>query len=106
MVHFVPTVDKLTARECAALIRDESFSLHGMPKDIVSDRDVKFTSDFWRELHALLGTRLNMSSAYHPQSDGQTERMNRVLEDMLRHFVNSHHDDWDDFLASARVCHQ
>ena len=74
MVHFVPTVDKLTARECAALIRDRIFSLHGMPKDIVSDRDVKFTSDFWRELHALLGTRLNMSSGCHPQSDSQTEK--------------------------------
>ena len=101
MVHFLPTVDTATAEETAALFRDRVFCLHGMPQSIVSDRDVKFTSAFWRELHRLLGITLNMSTAYHPQTDGQTERMNRVLEDMLRHFVNRHHDDWDQYLAPA-----
>ena len=85
MVHFIPTVDKLIAPEGAALSRDRILSLHGMPKDIVSNRDVQFTSNLWRELHALLGTRLMTSSACHPQSDGQAEGMNRVLENMLRH---------------------
>ena len=101
MVHFLPTFDTATAEDTAALFRDRVFCLHGMPQSIVSDRDVKFTSSFWRELHRLLGITLSMSSAYHPQTDGQTERMNRVLEDMLRHFVNRHHDDWDQFLAPA-----
>ena len=101
MVHFLPTFDTATAEETAALFRDRVFCLHGMPQSIVSDRDVKFTSSFWKELHRLLGITLNLSSAYHPQTDGQTERMNRVLEDMLRHFVNRHHDDWDQLLAPA-----
>ena len=101
MVHLLPTFDTASAEETAALFRDRVFCLHGMPQSIVSDRDVKFTSAFWRELHRLLGITLNMSSAYHPQTDGQTERMNRILEDMLRHFVNRHHDDWDQYLAPA-----
>ena len=66
-------------------------------------RDANFTSAFWREWHSLLGVRLNMSTAFHPQTDGQTERMTRVLEDMLRHYVNRHHDDWDAFLATAEI---
>ena len=90
-----------SAEDTAALFRDRVFCLHGMPKSIVSDRDAKFTSAFWRELHRLLGIQLTMSTAYHPQSDGQTERMNRVLEDMLRHFINRHHNDWDQYLATA-----
>ena len=101
MVHFLPTFDAVSAEDVAALFRDRIFCLHGMPQSIVSDRDVKFTSAFWTELHRLLGVRLNLSTAYHPQSDGQSERMNRVLEDMLRHFVNRHHDDWDQYLATA-----
>ena len=101
MVHFLPTFDTVSAEDVAALFRDREFCLHGMPQSIVSDRDVKFTSAFWQELQRLLGVQLNLSSAYHPQSDGQTERMNRVLEDMLRHFVNRHHDDWDQYLATA-----
>ena len=101
MVHFLPTFDTASAEDTAALFRDRVFCLHGMPKSIVSDRDAKFTSAFWQELHRLLGVQLNMSTAYHPQSDGQTERMNRVLEDMLRHFVNRHHNDWDQYLATA-----
>ena len=101
MVHFLPTVDTASAEDVAALFRDRVFCLHGMPQSIVSDRDVKFTSAFWKELHRLLGVQLNLSTAYHPQTDGQTERMNRVLEDMLRHFVNRQHDDWDQFLATA-----
>ena len=101
MVHFLPTADSATAEETAALFRDRVFVLHGMPQSIVSDRDSKFTSAFWQELHRLLGVKLNMSTANHPQTDGQTERMNRVLEDMLRHFINKHHNDWDQYLATA-----
>ncbi len=101
MVHFIPTFDTATAEETAALFRDRIFVLHGMPQVIVSDRDVKFTSAFWKELHRLLGIKLSMSTAYHPQTDGQTERMNRTLEDMLRHFINRNHTDWDQHLAPA-----
>ena len=58
-----------------------------MPNSIVSDRDTRFTSMFWQELWKLIGTSLNMSTAYHPQSDGQTERVNRVMEEILRSYV-------------------
>lgn len=101
MVHFIATHDTATAADTARLFRDRIFCLHGLPKGIVSDRDTKFTGAFWQELHHLLGVKLHMSTANHPQTDGQTERMNRVLEDMLRHYVNRHHDDWDDYLATA-----
>jgi transposase InsO family protein len=58
--------------------------LHGVPKKIVLDRGTQFTSRFWKRLHESMDTKLNFSSAYHPQTDGQTERTNQVLEDMLR----------------------
>jgi len=58
--------------------------LHGVPKKIVSDRGTQFTSYFWQQVHSLLGTKLNFSTAYHPQTDGQTKRINQILEDMLR----------------------
>ncbi len=75
--------------------------LHGMQRDIVSDRDSLFTSRFWQELTESLGTRRAMSTAFHSASDGQTERTNRTLEDMLRHFVSPLHDDWDQHLDVA-----
>ena len=58
--------------------------MHGVLKKIVSDRGTQFTSHFWQQLHEALGTHLKFSSAYHPQTDGQTERTNQILEDMLR----------------------
>jgi transposase InsO family protein len=64
--------------------------LHGVPKKIVSDRGTHFTSRFWKRLHESMDTKLNFSSAYHPQTDGQTERTNQVLEDMLRAYALKH----------------
>jgi transposase InsO family protein len=61
--------------------------LHGVPKKIVSERGTQFTSHFWEQLHEALGTHLNFSSAYHPQTDGQTERTNQILKDMLRAYA-------------------
>ena len=74
------------------------FKLHGFPKEIVFDRDVKFTSNFCKGLFAYLGTKLNFSTAYHPQIDGQTERVNQVLEDMLRMYVMDKPTKWEDYL--------
>jgi hypothetical protein len=74
---------------------------HGVPKTLVSDRDSKFTSKFWRALAALMDTRLLLSSAYHPQTDGQTERMNRVLEETIRHYIDPTQTNWDQLLPMA-----
>ena len=65
------------------------FSRHGMPKRIVSDRDTRFTSHFWQAFFGVMGTSLAMSTSYHPQTDGQTERVNRVLEEALRGYVGA-----------------
>jgi hypothetical protein len=78
---------------------------HGMPISIVSDRDTRFTSHFWRELWKLFGTSLDMSTARHPQTDGQTERMNRVLEEILRAYVSKDNDDWDEHLDIAEIAY-
>jgi transposase InsO family protein len=72
--------------------------LHGIPRTIVLDRDTKFTSNFWRGLFKGFGTNLNFSIAYHPQLDGQTERVNRVIEDMLRIYVMDKPSKWEDYL--------
>jgi transposase InsO family protein len=65
---------------------------------VISDRDVKFTSTFWKTLFSGLGTQIQFSTAYHPQTDGQTERVNQVLEDMLRMFVMQQPHKWEDYL--------
>jgi hypothetical protein len=77
--------------------------LHGVPKKIVSDRGTQFTSHFWQHLHEALGTHLNFSSAYHPQTDGQTERTNQILEDMLRACVLQDQSGWDKRLPYAEL---
>ena len=76
MVHLVPSRQDYKAREMAELIFAEVYRLHGLPKSIVSDRDTLFTSTFWTHLHRLIRVELKMSSAYHPQTDGATERAN------------------------------
>ena len=74
----------VTGEDTAALFLEHVFRLHGLPDSIVSDRDPRFTSAFWRHVFSMLGTKLHMSTADHPQTDGQTERVNRVVEDILR----------------------
>ncbi|CAI7797907.1 unnamed protein product [Closterium sp. NIES-53] len=73
MGHFIPTSATATAEATARLFFDRIITIHGIPATLISDRDPKFTSKFWKELMGLLGTKLAMSSAYHPQTDGQTE---------------------------------
>ena len=74
------------------------FRLHGFPKAIVSDKDPKFTSKFWKGLFAYLGTKLNFSTSYHPQTDVKIERVNQVLEDMLHMYVMDKLSKWEDYL--------
>jgi transposase InsO family protein len=75
--------------------------LHGVPKKILSGRGTQFTSHFWKRLHESMDTKLNFSSAYHPQTDGQTERINQVLEDMLRACALKYGKSWDKSLPYA-----
>eukprot|EP00253_Pinus_taeda_P014506 PITA_14506 len=96
--HFIPVHSTYKAVQIAHLFMQNVFRLHGLPKVIISDRDVKFTSTFWRTLFAELGTQLNFSTAYHPQTDGQTERVNQVLEDMLRAYVMTKPTQWEEYL--------
>jgi transposase InsO family protein len=77
-------------------------SLHRVPKVIVTDRGTQFTSRFWNKLHEALGTKLSFSTAYHPQTGGQTERVNQILEDMLRACVLSYGAKWEDCLPFAK----
>jgi hypothetical protein len=79
--------------------------LHGLPRSIVSDRDTKFIGHFWRTLWKKLGTNLAFSSAYHPQTDGQTEVVNRSLGDLLRSLVTEHHSSWDQILPQAEFAY-
>ena len=84
--------------DIAKIFMKEIFKLHGFPKAIVSDRDVKFISRFWKGLFADLGTKLNFSTAYHPQANGWTERVNQVLEYILHMYVMDKPSKWEDYL--------
>ena len=101
MAHFVPTRDTATAQEVGRLYFDKVVKHHGMQKSIISDRDPKFTSRFWRALWKKLGTELKMSTAFRPQTDGQTERVNLVLQKYLRNYVNADQTDWADHISMA-----
>ena len=103
LVHLIATKTTVTAKEFALLFFNNIVRLHGVPNAIVSDRDSKFTSVFWKELMKLLNIQQRMSSAFHPESDGQTERVNRTLETMLRHYVNERNDDWSQQLTAAEI---
>lgn len=101
MVHCRPSKTSDTAQDTARLYLDTIFRLHGLPASIVSDRDTRFTSRFWQELQRLLGTSLHMSTAFHPATNGQTERANQTLENILRMFVDYHQSNWDTLLPLA-----
>ena len=96
--HFTPIKSMHKTDEIAKICMKENFKLHGFPKAIVFDRDAKFTSNFWKGLFTYLGTKLNFNTAYHPQTDGQGERVNQVLEDMLHMYVMDKPTKWEYFL--------
>ena len=101
IAHFLPVKVKYHVNIYAELYIARILSLHGIPKTIVSDRGPQFVSKFWEELHKFLGTKLLHSSAYHPQTSGQTERVNQVLEDMLRACVLEFLQKWGESLPLA-----
>jgi hypothetical protein len=100
MRHYIP-MTSLTAEEMARQFIAKVYCLHGLPDTIVSDRGSQFVSAFWRELSAALGTALKSSSGHHPQTNGQTERINAEMKQFLRLYVNWAQDDWVDWLPLA-----
>ena len=96
--HFVPGKTTYTASKRAQLYLTEIVRLHGVPVSIVSDRDARFTSKFWKGLQTAMGTRLDFSTTFHPQTDGKNERLNQVLKNMLRACVLEFSGSWDSHL--------
>lgn len=96
--HFIPINIRYSLVKLANLYIKEIVRLHGVPSSIVSDRDPRFVSRFWRRFQKALGSRIHLSSAYHPQTDGQTERTIQSLEDLLRACVLEESGSWDEFL--------
>jgi hypothetical protein len=98
VAHFLPVKTTHTVANIAEIFMKEIARLHGIPRIIVSDRDTKFTSNLWRGLFKGFGTNMNFSIAYHPQKDGKTERVNRIIGDMLRMYVMDNPSKWEDYL--------
>jgi len=103
--HFIPTHTTVTAEGAAWLFLHQVWKLHGLPKYIVSDCRPQFVACFTRELYCLLGIRLVSSTAWHPQTDGQTEHVNQELDQYLQLFVNEWQDNWYDLLSMAEFQH-
>ena len=99
MVHLAGCKKEVTTMEYSQIFVDNVFRLHNLPKVIISDRDPRFTDKFWRALFDLLGTDLLFSTAFHPQTDGQSERMIQTLENFLRPYVERHPQTWSQYLA-------
>ena len=101
MAHFVPCASTVNARQLARLFLDNIYRLHGLPRFLIGDRDPRYTSHFFRSLMTDLRTTLSLSTAYHPQTDGQTERVHRTIEQILRSYVHTNHDQWLEHLSLA-----
>lgn len=106
MAHFIPLEKtKKTAPDLAITFAKEIWKHHGVPMDIISDRDSRFTSEVWKEFLRLLNIRPRMSTAFHPQTDGQTERLNQTIETYLRAFVGKEQEDWVSLLPMAEFAY-
>jgi hypothetical protein len=101
VAHFIPVKTTYSGAKLAELYMSRIVCLHGVPKKIVSDRGSQFTSKFWEKLQESMDTKLNFSSTYDPQTDGQTERTNQILEDMLRACALKYRKSWDKSLPYA-----
>ena len=99
MVHLVAIKTTTTAADLANMFIHEVIRLHGVPSSIVSDRDTRFTAQFWQEIQRILGTQLMMSTAFHPQTDGSTERTNRTINNILRTLIQPDQTDWKDKIS-------
>jgi len=105
MAHFIATTEKTSAEGLAKLFRDHVWKLHGLPESIISDRGVQFPAGMMKEMNNLLGIQTKLSTAYHPQMDGQTERVNQELEQYLRVFIDHRQEQWLDWLRTAEFAY-
>jgi len=105
MAHFIPTTITVDAPGLAKLMMNNVFKLHGFPVAFISDRDPRFTSAYWQAFIDALGIAPHMSTSFHPETDGQTERMNRTIEEMLRSYINDKHDNWDELLPYLELAY-
>ena len=105
MAYFVPYKEASNAEDLAYAFLRTVVANHGLPEEIISDRDKLFTSKFWRSLMDMMGIKMKMSTAFHPQTDGQTERTNQTLEQYLRCYVNYRQDDWVSYLPVAQLAY-
>jgi len=101
MAHFIPTTEKMSVKGLAKLFRDHVWKLHGLLESIISDRGVQFAAGMIREVNNLLGIQMKLSTAYHPQTDGQTEKINQELEQYLRVFIDYRQEQWPDWLGTV-----
>ena len=104
-VVFIPAPDACPVEEATKLFFSNVVKHFGSPRDIVSDQDARFIGRFWVELFKLLGSELKFSTTNHPQTDGQTERINALLEEYLRHYVTATQKNWVDLLDTAQLCY-
>ena len=105
MIRLFPISVNITSLGVAKIFRDEIFKLHGIPKKVISDRGPQFVSAFMKELYSQLQIEGNPSTAYHPETDGQTERVNAWVEQYLRIYINHRQTDWVEWLAIAEFAH-
>ena len=105
IVHFIPTTEKTSAKGLARLFRDNVWKLHGLPKSIISDRGPQFVAGLMRELNKMLGIRSKLLTAFHPQTDRQTERVNQELEQYLRMFIDHRQEQWPEWLGIAEFAY-
>jgi hypothetical protein len=106
VAHFIPAKTTYSGLQLAELYMSRIVCLHGVSKKMVSDRGTQFTSKFWERLHETLDTQLRFSSTYHPQTDGQTERVNQILEDMLIAYALQYGRSWDKSLPYAEFSYK
>jgi len=105
MIRLKVTMTNLSSEGVAKIYRDEIWKIHGIPKTILSNRGPQFASKFMEDLMRVLGTKRKLSTAYHPQTDRQTERINQEIGTFLRHYVNYQQDDWTEWLATAEFAY-
>ena len=103
--HFYEITNQFSARDLAQLLYDRVYPLHGLPLQIISDRGTQFAAELFQEWCKLLGIESSMSTAYHPQTDGQTERVNQALEQYLRCYVDYNLDNWSTLLSTAEFAY-